>query len=87
MGASATLTFTGRMIGLVATRSPAHGVVRIYVDGALVASVDCQELTTRHRSVVWQRSYATSATRTIKVAVVGTSGRPRVDLDAFIVVR
>ena len=35
----------------------------------------------------WQQTWSTSATRTIKLVVVGTSGRPRVDLDAFVVVK
>jgi hypothetical protein len=37
--------------------------------------------------VVWQGTWATSATRTIKLVVVGTAGHPRVDIDAFVVVR
>ena len=33
-----------------------------------------------------QYRFATSATRTVTIVVVGTVGRPRVDVDAFIVV-
>jgi hypothetical protein len=36
---------------------------------------------------VWQRHFSTSATRTIKVVVQGTAGRPRFDIDAFVVLR
>ena len=42
---------------------------------------------TTYRAVAWQRTWSTSATRTIRLVVVGTSGRPRVDLDAFAVLR
>jgi hypothetical protein len=44
-------------------------------------------MATTYRAQVWSIRYSTSASRTIKVVVVGTSGRPRVDLDAFIVLR
>jgi hypothetical protein len=32
-------------------------------------------------------AWASSGTRTIEVRVLGTSGRPRVELDAFVVLR
>jgi hypothetical protein len=35
--------------------------------------------------LIWSANYTTSATRTITIKVLGTSGRPRVDVDGFIV--
>ncbi len=84
-GAKATTTFTGRSIALVTTRAPRRGKVRIYVNGKRVATIDLRRSSRLTRSVVWQRTWATKAKRTIRIVVVGTAGRPRIDLDAFAV--
>jgi hypothetical protein len=86
-GASATYTFTGRAVGFITTTTSSRGQARFYVDGVLAATVDLRSSGTQHRVVGWQQRWSSSATRTIKVVVVGTSGRPRVDLDAFAILR
>ena len=53
----------------------------------LLTTIDLRAATGDYRAVVWSRTWSTSVTRTVKVVVVGTSGRPRVDLDAFAVLR
>jgi hypothetical protein len=83
VGSYATFTFTGRSIALVATTASTRGKVRVYVNGVLVATVDLRSSATRYRVLAWQKTWTTSATRTIKLVVVGAAGRPRVDLDAF----
>lgn len=85
-GASARLLFTGRGIGFVTTLAPNRGKAKIYINGSLVDTVDLGGSTT-YRVVAWQKTWSTSATRTIKVVVAGTSGRPRVDVDAFVVLK
>ncbi len=86
-GATATLTATGRSVALVSSRGPTRGKAAIYVNGTLIATVDLYASTWQHRRLVWARNWPTSATRTIVVRVSGTLGRPRVDLDAFVVLR
>ncbi len=86
-GRSATYTFTGRSIAFVTTKAPTRGKVRIYVNGVYVATVDLYRSSTQYRVLVWQKTWSTSGTRTIKLVVVGTAGRPRIDLDAFVVVK
>jgi hypothetical protein len=86
-GASASYTFSGRSIGYVARHSPGRGQVRIYVDGVLQTTFDLYFSTTTYRYVAYAKTWTTSGTHTIKIVVVGTSGRPRVDLDAFEVIR
>jgi hypothetical protein len=86
-GRSASYTFTARSIAVVSTRASTRGKVRIYVSGVLQATVDTVRSSTQYRSVIWQKTYTTTQTRTIRLVVVGTSGRPRVDLDAFVVLR
>ena len=81
-GASASYTFTGRSVAYVASRSTTRGKVKVYVNGAYLTTVDLYG-STRHRVVIWQATWSTAATRTIKLVAVGTAGRPRIDLDAF----
>jgi len=60
-----------------------RGKVKIYVNGTLVATLDCKATSTIYRSVGWQKTWSTSGTRTVKLVVSGTSGRPRIDFDGF----
>ncbi|MEI7745102.1 MAG: hypothetical protein WCK58_15300, partial [Chloroflexota bacterium] len=85
-GASASYTFTGRGIGLVTSFASPRGAVKVYVDGVLKATVDCGS-GTANRMVAWQKTWSTPGAHTLKVVVVGTPGRSRVDLDAFVVLR
>jgi hypothetical protein len=85
--ASATYRFTGRSIALVTTTARTRGKLKVYVNGALVATVDLRSTTTKYRVLVWQKTWSTSGTRTVKLVNAGTAGRPRVDLDAFATVK
>ena len=85
-GASASYRFTGRAIGIVSTRAASRGKVKVYVNGHLQAEVSLHRSSTLARLVVWQTSWSTSKTRTVKLVVVGGGHHPRVDLDAFVVV-
>ena len=84
-GAKATLTFTGKSVEFVSRRGPARGKAHIYVNGVLKATVDLYASAYQSQRVVWTASWSSSATRTITVRVAGTSARPRVDVDAFVV--
>jgi spore germination protein YaaH len=86
-GASARVTFTGRGIAWVTTLGPDRGAVKVYLDGVHVATVDTRAPSLRFRTVAFSRTWAASGTHTLKLVVVGTAGRPRVDLDAFAVLR
>ena len=78
-------TFTGRAIGFVTATGPTRGKVKVYLNGTFITTLDLRTSSTKYRMLAWQRTWATSATRTIKLVVVGTTGRPRIDLDAFAV--
>ncbi|MEI7744952.1 MAG: hypothetical protein WCK58_14535, partial [Chloroflexota bacterium] len=86
-GASAVFTFTGRAIGLVATRSAAAGSVRIYVDGVYRATANLYRATTQARYLAWAATWASSGPHTVRLVVVGTAAHPRVEIDAFITVQ
>jgi hypothetical protein len=85
--ASATYTFTGRSVALVTTRAASRGSVKVYVDGVLAGTVSTTATTTAYRSVVWSKTFAASGAHTVKLVVAGTAGHPRVDLDAFAVLK
>jgi hypothetical protein len=86
-GASASMTFSGRAVAWVTTLRPTSGVARVYIDGLLAATIDTTSATTVYRQVVYSRAWSSYTTHTIKIVVVGTAGRPRVDLDAFELIR
>ncbi|MCW3843819.1 N-acetylmuramoyl-L-alanine amidase [Micromonospora yasonensis] len=82
-GATMKLSFTGRSVSFIATRSSTSGQVYVYLDGVKVATVDLKASSTAYRQAVWTKSWSTSGAHTIKIVVVGTSGRPRVTTDGF----
>ncbi len=86
-GKSASYKFTGRAIAWVSTRGPARGSAKVYIDGVLAATVNLNHSSTSYRYVAFQRTWSSSGTHTIKIVVSGSSGHPRVDIDAFEVIR
>jgi len=82
--AAVKLTFTGRSVAWVAPKSLARGSARVYVDSKLVTTVSLYG-TAADRLVEFSQRWSTVGTHTIRVVVVGTSGHPRVDVDAFLV--
>lgn len=85
-GAWISRSFTGRAIALVAPKSAKRGKATIYIDGIDVGTVDLYRSSPLFRVVVFTRTWRTPGPHTIKVVVRGTAHRPRVDVDAFIVV-
>ena len=85
-GASATVTFSGKAIGLVAVTGPTRGRVRILVDGAVVATVDLGGAAASP-VVSYARRWAAAGTHKVKVVCVTTTGRTRIDLDGFVVIQ
>ena len=84
-GSTASYTFTGKKIAWVSLKAANRGKAQVYVNGVLKATVDLYSKTTQQQRIVWSANYPTSAKRTITIKVLGTSGRPRVDVDGFIV--
>ena len=86
-GAQARFTFTGRGVAWVARAGATSGKAYVYVDGAYVKTVDLYAPAAAARRVMFSRIWPDSATRTVTVIVAGTAGRPRVDVDAFTVLK
>ncbi|MEW2116429.1 peptidoglycan recognition protein [Streptomyces sp. NPDC005474] len=81
---SLTWTFTGRSAALAVSRASASGQVNVFVDGVKTATVDLKSATTKYRDAIWTKSWSASARHTVRIAVVGTSGRPAVTTDGLV---
>jgi hypothetical protein len=87
-GRVAAITFTGTEFAWVSTLGPNRGKAEVWLGATKLGTVDLYSATTRTRSVVFTRSWATSATRTIEIRVLGQHTAPstgnRVDLDGYL---
>ena len=87
-GTTAKLTFTGRSVAWVAPKSRTRGKAEVYLDGRKVATVDLFSATAQVRRVVYAANALNpSVAHTLQIKALGTAGRPRVDVDAFVVLR
>jgi hypothetical protein len=82
--ASLAWTFSGPSVAWVATRTQWSGQAVVYLDGAKVATVDLRAGYTSYRQAVWVRNGLSSGRHTVRVVVVGTSGRPTVISDGIV---
>ncbi len=85
--ASATFTFTGRQVAWVTAAGPDRGVARVFVDGVLARTVDLAALPAGDCVVAFRATFGATGTHTVRIVVLGTAGRPRVDVDGFLVQR
>jgi hypothetical protein len=86
-GSSVAVTTSARSIAVVATRGPGRGDIRVYVDGTLAATVNLEAPVLQYRYVAYVRAWSSVGRHVLRVVVAGTPGRPRVDADAFEVLR
>jgi hypothetical protein len=86
-GASVTYAFSGRGIGVVFGRGPTRGQVKVYMDGAYLATVDTYAASASYGWVGFARNFSAYGSHTLKLVVVGTPTRPTVVLDALEVLR
>ena len=86
-GAWVRYGFTGRAVALVTTKGPSRGQVKVYVDNVYITTVDLARSSTAYHQVAWSTSWSSAGSHTLKLVVVGTAGRPRVDVDALVVLR
>jgi subtilisin family serine protease len=76
-----------KAIAIVGRQGPTSGKAKVYVDGVYAATIDLYRSTSRSRVVLFSRSWPTAGIHKVKLFVSGTPGRPRVDIDAFPVLR
>ena len=74
---------TAAHLGLVMTEGPGRGAVKLYVDGALKATIDTKAASYKYRTYIYDAGPLAPGAHTIKIVNVGTSGRPRIDLQGM----
>jgi hypothetical protein len=85
-GAYLKRPFVGRAVAVVVSRGPNLGKADIYIDGNRTTTVDLYRSRPAHQSVIFTRTWTTAGAHSVSVLVRGTRGRPRVDVDAFVIV-
>jgi hypothetical protein len=82
------VAFTGREAALIAPKYATAGRATVYCDDVSKGLVDLYAATLSARRVATPRcEFSVSAAHTMKLVLEGTTGRPRFDVDAFIVLR
>ncbi|AOR30873.1 hypothetical protein BFF78_07230 [Streptomyces fodineus] len=59
----------------------------MYVDGTKAATVDLKSSTTLYRQAIWTRTWSGGAKHTVKIVVLGTSGRPTITTDGLVYIK
>ena len=85
--ARAKLSFRGRSIAIVAPTGPLRGAARVFIDGRAAGRFDLNASSSHERRLVWSHSWSKLAGHDLRVQVLGVKGHPRVDLDAFVILR
>ncbi len=84
-GSTVTFKTSARAIAIVARRGPLNGKAKVYVDGVYKSTIDLRRSSYQSRVVVFNTSWYTTSTHSVKLVVVGGTGR--VDVDAFVFLR
>ncbi len=83
----AKFTFTGTSVSWIGFSDPWSGIAQVYLDGALVATVDSYSATQTAQKVQYTAANLANATHTLTIVVTGTqassSGGAWVWVDAF----
>jgi Fibronectin type III domain len=84
-GETATFSFAGSQVAWVSTEGADRGSATVKLDAGTAATVSTNKATILARTVVSTRT-VTAGAHTLRLKVLGTSGHPRVDVDAFLVI-
>jgi hypothetical protein len=82
-GAQVTLSFTGRKVGILMQKRPNGGKARIFLDGAVVQTVDTYAASVGQKKFLW-RSVLSAGPHTVRVAWTGSKNRNSSDYDIAI---
>jgi hypothetical protein len=85
-GKRATFSFTGSQVAWVSTVNTNRGSATVSIDGGTATTVSTYATSLRTRMVVYKK-VMTAGTHSLVLNVLGTSGHPRVDVDAFLVIK
>ena len=83
-GAAVVFTTSARAIAVVGRRGPLNGKAKVYVDGVYRSTINLRASSSLSKVVVFNTSWATTASHSVKVVVIGGTGRVEVDAFAFL---
>jgi hypothetical protein len=83
--ASKTMTFkaAASAMWLIGDKCASCGKMKVYVDGTLISTVDTYRSSTAVRQILFSKAFVGTDTHTIKIVTLGTSGRPKIVIDAI----
>ncbi len=84
-GKTATLTFTGFQVAWMSTQGPTRGSATVKLDSGTPATVNTNTGSPKTAEIVDVVTAAANGSHKLVVNVLGTSGHPRIDVDAFVV--
>lgn len=85
-GGTATFVFTGSQVAWVSMKAHDRGAASVLIDGKAAATVDDKASAPTVRRIVYAKLFTGTGRHEIQITSLGTPGRPRVDLDAILVV-
>ena len=86
LGATATITTSGRTFSWLAVRGTTRSTADVFVDGVLKAHLSLVYTSTQYKRVIYSITFATSAVHSFRIVYTGPTNR-RIDLDAIFVLR
>jgi len=84
-GKTATLTFTGFQVAWMSTQGPTRGSATVKLDSGTPATINTNTSSLKTAEIVDVVTAAANGSHKLEVNVLGTSGHPRIDVDAFVV--
>lgn len=82
-GAYGCFRFNARNVAWLGTMDSNRGVANVWLDGTKIATLDLYSATVRARTALLSWAVDPSVTHDLCVEVVGTIGRPTIDIDGF----
>jgi hypothetical protein len=73
-GASATLLFTGTGVSFIGFKAPVTGILNIYLDGVLAATVDTYAAAEEPQAVIFTRTGLAAGPHILRIEATGTYG-------------
>jgi hypothetical protein len=83
-GKTATLSFSGKSVAWMTTEGSNRGSASVSINGGTAKTVSTNASSTKPAEIV-DVVKGKSGTNKLVIKVLGTSGKPRVDVDAFVV--
>jgi hypothetical protein len=83
-GSYATFSFVGSNVAWVAVQNSDRGQAKVYLDGTYVTTVDLYSASPVARYIALHGNWAANESHTLAIEVVGTPGRPTIDIDSFV---